>query len=75
MIYIISLDQDIANILNEVEVDDLANILNNEEELSRFKYALSKFQDAYCEAVENDEYMLTMEEEEQSYRFEADKCN
>lgn len=75
MIYYISLDEEIANILQEVNVDDLSNILNDEEELSRFKYALSKFQDAYAKAIDNDEYILTMEEQEQTYRHHADKCN
>lgn len=75
MIYHIALNEEVADVLNELDVEKLAEVLQDDEKFRSLKYALSIFQDAYSEAIDNADYILTLEEEESAYLHEADKCN
>lgn len=75
MTYNISLDEEYADVLQELDIEELSTVLNDEEKLQSFKYALLQFQSAYNEAIENDDYSLSMKEREQSYLHNIDGCN
>lgn len=75
MIYYISIDEEVADVLQEIDVDELQSILKDNDKLKEVKSALSKFQEAYSEAIDNGDYSLTSGEQEQSYNFQIDKCN
>lgn len=75
MIYNIRLGIEVADIFDGIDVDELKSLLEDEEELKNLKYALTKFKEAYYESLENDDYSLTLEEQEQSYNFHADRIH
>lgn len=75
MIYHITLNEEVADVLNELDVEKLAEVLQDDEKLRSLKYALSIFRNAYGEAMDNEDYILILEEEESAYLHEADKCN
>lgn len=75
MIYHIALPEEVADTLNELDVAKLADVLQDDEKLNNLKYALSVFRNAYGEAMDNEDFILTSEEEESAYLHEADKCN